>query len=438
MSHQASDIITPKALLLDERLTPLECNAWLTFRALASSDGTVVLSYDALRGYLPSAPGSKRAALETVSRAVLCLRLSTWIALVEYRRNPMTGFSMASRYAVRNQPLAFDEACMEDEDYLPLLERALGHASATIRQLAQSILDEAMRHPDQLEKLPATMRERIRRLQQHRGDDHDPDNPGGSTARDALVPEASGGVPKPVPASAAAVRTVEKEVLKEVRTYRSPPEVQGSGPYVPARFRQLPQDQQRVLTARLRDLPPEQRLAVLAEWDVRCESGGVRNAIAYLYGLIKKAVEGVFKLWAARKSTPQQTPMQAINNSPHDSPPAPSPSLSKQAAKPASREVAQRHLEQIRRMLKTPSLPIGQIVGCMATAECCQQPWETRLLLPGWDPWTRRETDGAVTARRSDGPANCSNNAVWPGIALMAAHMMMPRHTGPATTCRWG
>ena len=26
--------------------------------------------------------------------AVLCLRLSTWIALVEYRRNPMTGFSM--------------------------------------------------------------------------------------------------------------------------------------------------------------------------------------------------------------------------------------------------------------------------------------------------------------------------------------------------------
>lgn len=365
MSHQASDIITPKALLLDERLTPLERNAWLTFRALAGSDGTVVLSYDALRRYLPSAPGSKRAALETVSRAVLCLRLSTWIALVEYRRNPMTGFSMASRYVVRNQPLAFGEACLEDEDYLPLLERALGHASATIRQLAQSILDEAMRHPDRLEKLPATMQAQIRRLQ-HRGDDHDPGSPGGSTLHDTRVPEASGDIPKPVPVSAAAVRTVEKEVLKEVRTYRSPPEVQGSGPDVPARFRQLPQDQQRVLTTRLRGLPPEQRLAVLAEWDVRCESGGVHNAIAYLYGLIKKAVEGVFKLWAARKSTPQQTPMQAINNSQHGAPPAPSPSPSRQAAKPASREVAQRHLEQIRRMLKTPSLPIGQIIGCMA------------------------------------------------------------------------
>jgi len=365
MSDETSDIITPKALLFDERLTPLERNAWLTFRALASSDGTVVLSYDALRKYLPSAPGSKRAALETVSRAVLCLRLSTWIALVEYRRNPMTGFSMASRYAVRNQPLAFDDACMEDEDYLPLLERALGHASVTIRQLAQSILDEAMRHPGRLEKLPATMQARIRRLQ-HRGDDHDPGNPGGSTARDTPMPKASSDIPKPVPASATAVRTVEKEVLKEVRTYRSQSEVQGSGLDVPARFRQLPQDQQRVLTTRLRGLPPEQRLAVLAEWDARCESGGVLNAIAYLYGLIKKAVEGVFKLWAARKSTPQQIPMQAINSSQHGSPPAPSPSLSRQTAKPASREVAQRHLEQIRRMLKTPSLPIGQIIGCMA------------------------------------------------------------------------
>ena len=365
MSHQTSDIITPKALLLDERLTPLERNAWLTFCSLASSDGTVVLSYDALRGYLPSAPGSKRAALETVSRAVLCLRLSMWIALVEYRRNPMTGFSMASRYAVRTQPLAFDDACMEDEDYLPLLERALGHASATIRQLAQSILDEAMRHPDRLEKLPVTMQGRIRRLQ-HRGDDHGPGSPGGSTARDALVPEASGGIPKPVPASAAAVRTVEKEVLKEVRTHRSPPEVQVSSSDVPARFRQLPQDQQRILAARLRDLPPEQRQAVLAEWDARCESGGVHNAIAYLYGLIKKAVEGVFKLWAARKPASQQTPVRAISNSQHDAPPAPSPSSSSQGAKPASREVAQRHLDQIRRMLKTPSLPIGQIIGSMA------------------------------------------------------------------------
>ncbi|WP_043696856.1 STY4528 family pathogenicity island replication protein [Luteibacter sp. 9133] len=357
MSHQTSDIITPKALLLDERLTPLERNAWLTFRALASSDGTVVLSYDALRKYLPSAPGSKRAALETVSRAVLCLRLSTWIALVEYRRNPMTGFSMASRYAVRNQPLAFDETCLEDEDYLPLLGRALGHASATIRQLAQSILDEAMRDPNRLDKLPAAMRERIKCLCNH-GDDHDSGGPGSS-----LAPETGAHIPKPVPASAATISTVEKELLKEVHTYRPRSEVQMSGPDMPRRFRQLPQDQQRNLMARLRGLSLEQRRAVLAEWDVRCESGGVHNAIAYLYGLIKKAVDGIFKLWAARKSVPQQTPEPAVSSSPPDAPSAVLyPSPSSQAAKPASREVAQRHLEQIQRMLKLPPQPIGQII----------------------------------------------------------------------------
>jgi len=368
MSHQTSDIITPKALLLDERLTPLERNAWLTFRALAGSDGTVVLSYDALREYLPSAPGSKRAALETVSRAVLCLRLSTWIALVEYRRNPMTGFSMASRYAVRNQPLAFDEACLEDEDYLPLLERALGHASATIRQLAQSILDKAMRHPDRLEKLPAAMQERIRHLQ-HCDDDHDPGDPGGPTPPDSRVPEACSDIPKPVPSSTTAVRTVQKEVLKEVRTYQSPTEVQASGADVPIRFRQLPQDQQQILTARLRGLPAEQRLAVLNEWDVRCESGGVHNAIAYLYGLIKKAVEGVFKLWAARKQAPQQsTPARVISNSPHGSPAAPSPSPSSPPASSGISEVGRWHLQQLRQKLNLPPRPIGQVITSMAAS----------------------------------------------------------------------
>lgn len=136
-------------------------------------------------------------------------------------------------------------------------------ASATIRQLVQSILDEAMRHPDRLGKLPATMQERIRRLQ-HRGDDRDPGSPSGSTLRDTRVPEARGDIPKPAPASAATVRTVEKEVLKEVHTYRPQPEVQVSGPDVPRRFRQPPQDQQRNLMARLRGLSLEQRRAMLA------------------------------------------------------------------------------------------------------------------------------------------------------------------------------
>lgn len=366
MSHQPSDIITPKALLLDERLTPLERNAWLTFRALASSDGTVVLSYDALRKYLPSAPGSKQAALETVSRAVLCLRLSTWIALVEYRRNPMTGFSMASRYAVRNQPLTFVEACLEDDDYLPLLERALSHNSATIRQLARSILDEALRQPDALERLPAAARERIKQLLGN-GDDHDPGGPSGPTPPNGRSPitnrsvEAGDGIPKSAPASTATVRTVEKEV----HTYPSQSEVQVSGSALPIRFRQLPQDQQQILMARLRGLVLEQRQAVLAEWDARCASGGVHNAIAYLYGLIKKAVNGMFKLWAARKPAPQQGAAKAASGL-QVLPPAVSALSDVPAVKLASREVVEQSLAQIRQILQTPAKSVGQIIEGMA------------------------------------------------------------------------
>lgn len=71
----------------------------------------------------------------------------------------------------------------------------------------------------------------------------------------------------------------------------------------------------------------------------------------------------MFKLWVARKSVPQQTPEPVVSSSLPDALPAAlPPSPSSQAEKPASREVAQRHLEQIRRMLKLPPQPIGQII----------------------------------------------------------------------------
>lgn len=367
MSHQPSDVTTPKALLLDKRLTPLDRNAWLAFRAFANDDGTVVLNYDTLRDYLNNSPGSMRAAQETVSRAVLCLRLSTWIAVIEYRRNPRTGFSMASRYAIRNQPLSFFEACLDDGDYLSLLERGLGHASATIRQMARDILSEVMRSPDQLESLPVQMRDRIKQLLH--GDDHDPGGPG-STPCDASIhshvkSDANFDIPKSAQASTSTVRAVKEEVLKEVHTYLPQPENRASGLDVPRRFQQLAQDEQQTLMARLRGLPLAQRQAVLAEWDARCASGYVRDVIAYLYGMIKKAVNGAFKLWAARKPASTQAMGQtAVSGSPvalaaPSSPPRPDD------AKPASREVAQRSLEQIRRMLKTSTQSVGQVIDEM-------------------------------------------------------------------------
>jgi hypothetical protein len=126
------EVIVPQALIQDERLTPLERNAWIAFRLLADADGSVIVSYEALRPFLSSGPGSQRAAQETVARAVLGLRLCSWIELVQYLRNPLTGLSLPSRYAVRSEPRSFIEACLADGEYPLLLERALRHSNVTV------------------------------------------------------------------------------------------------------------------------------------------------------------------------------------------------------------------------------------------------------------------------------------------------------------------
>jgi hypothetical protein len=105
----------------------MERNAWMVFRSLADSNGVATVSYESLRTALLCAPGSQKAALATVSRAVLCLRLAAWIVQTGYRRNPRTGFSLGGSYTVRSEPLYFVEACLDNEDYLPLLERGLEH-----------------------------------------------------------------------------------------------------------------------------------------------------------------------------------------------------------------------------------------------------------------------------------------------------------------------
>jgi hypothetical protein len=366
-------IFVPQALLLDERLTPLERNAWLAFRSLAGDDAGTVISYQSLRGFLPSAPGSQKAALETVARAVLCLRLSNWIALVEYRRNPLTGFSMASRYLVRNEPLAFDEACRIDDDYLPLLERALSHASTTVRQLARSILDGALRHPGALARLPMPMQERIGALQQKYRDDgpDDSDGPPGSsgTLPSTCARSTEADAPKHTPALAATVRSVEDLVSRKIHTYRTDVPPQSEAPALtqdaPARFHRLPPDQQRYLTTRLEALRLEQRQAVLDEWNVRCGAGYVRNATAYLYGLIRKAIEGTFRLWAARKLAPGPTSTKTADEAPRSPQNSPRPQPTLPADRPASREVARKHLEHIRNTLKMPRL-VSQVIDELA------------------------------------------------------------------------
>ncbi|MDR0674184.1 MAG: hypothetical protein LBF93_11165 [Zoogloeaceae bacterium] len=350
---QPVGLFVPRALLLDTRLKPMERNAWMVFRSLADGHGVATVSHESLRTALLCAPGSHKAAPATVSRAVLCLRLSVWIEQIGYRRNPHTGFSLGGSYTVRTEPLSFVAACLGNGDYLPLLERGLKHVHVSVRQLARSILDQAMRHPDELAQLPSALQKEVKRLHQQAHSSEDgsggSSSQGGPDLSDPHISSPAPTFPKPTSGTSEAVRTVQNKVCKEVPTCHSPQVEPGQDAL--ARFRRLDADQQDCLSGRLQALPLEQRRDVLAEWNVRCAAGAVRDAAAYLFGLIRKALAGTFHLWAARKNTGQEQPVAEVRETPR--PPSTSGTPATEAVyQPVSREVASVYLQRMKAMLQ--------------------------------------------------------------------------------------
>ena len=66
-------------MLLDERLTPLERNAWMLLRARVGEDGTSALpNYEPMRPFLACKAGNQRAAYESASRTVCVTR---WVGV---------------------------------------------------------------------------------------------------------------------------------------------------------------------------------------------------------------------------------------------------------------------------------------------------------------------------------------------------------------------
>lgn len=69
-----NNVSVPLALLLDERLTPLERNAWMVFRARVGENGTSALpNYEQMRPFLACKANNQKAAYETAARTVCVL-----------------------------------------------------------------------------------------------------------------------------------------------------------------------------------------------------------------------------------------------------------------------------------------------------------------------------------------------------------------------------
>ncbi len=362
----------PRALLLDPRLTPLERNAWIVLRVRPSVEGASALpSYEELRPLLACMPHAKKASFETVARAITVLRLTGWITL-NHRRDPLTGRIQANTYGVHQAPASFVARCAADAGYPRLLEQSFSHASGAIRQVAQDVLREIAADPKQAALLPRYLRQRMPPETVAPDIQNDPlpttDDP--APPLPEVPPDTAPGQ-KPALRAIRHVRT-ENSLNQEKRTYRVPPHGNDSSPpsdlRLPQRFTALMPDQRQDALAQLRQVPPTQRQAVLDEWAARCQREEVRRPSAYLFGLIRRALSGVFRPCVAQQATLQQTtpqqptPQQSSTAAPTEPVPV---STAPTRPAPATRglsEVGRVHLAKLHELLRMPE-PADPLLG---------------------------------------------------------------------------
>lgn len=317
-SGQSHEVV-PRRLLLDNRLTPLERNAWQVFRLMLQGQGVVTPRYEDLQPYLSSVPYGASASRETIARVLTMLRLTRWLSLVSRGRDQFSGRLQGSLYVLHDEPLTPAEAMELDQDYLELVGHALSHATKAVRIVAKHIVEEICQDTDiDLGRLPTRFDSWSEHWTQQGLDQvtdealHDPELRGDHRVRNRLGPR-SDSEPGLSTNVSGAVRNSNANctVLKESTgtVPRATPAVDNL--HWPAPLQLSPSERQAVAAA-LNRLKPADRQAVLNEAGARCAAGSVRKPAAYLMGLIQRALKGDFRPWAGQaESLPFAEPSPA-------------------------------------------------------------------------------------------------------------------------------
>ena len=332
---------TPTALLVDPRLTPLERNGWQVLRMLSGPDGISSLtSLSQLRRYLTTTPLGQRAGYETARRVLKVLRLTGWITLVGVQRDPMTGKVMSERYRVHERALAFDQACTADQTLARLLQACLyetGHPIQRIAQHLSQVFEQGQRSDD--------------------AETNGAPSPGdfGSSSSEAVhmgsgightgLPQTNEVHDEPI----GQYSTYSSKTYK-VRTLSSEGESTRGSASLPSCLAGVDDGQLQELLTALDELALEQRQQVLAELEARHRSGGVRNVVAYAFGLIRRVQSGGFRPYALRERSAMQTVANRDPGMDH----RPRPAHRVARAKRSTPEVAENHIATLRKMLNMP------------------------------------------------------------------------------------
>jgi len=382
----------PRRLLLDDRLTPLERNAWQVFRLLVNEDGiTAFPTYDQLRPYLGMHPG-KSASRETVAKALTVLRLTRWLSLGRRVRNDLSGQVQGNVYLLHDEPVTPAEALEFDRDYMQLLGQSMEHPNRAIREVAEITWREFAGDHDVGRRLPSRMEAIEDRLNSQQW---------ALESNLAALPAPEFGIrTQPVVAQSAlsseselSVKPAEQRVLplsseselsqksqssalvrnpNSYSTYtnthqsvcKSSVPTDASGQDTTARWlialENLPAEQKVKAHAAMQRVPTELKAAVIEQWLHRCASGGVRNPLGYLLSCVQRAIQGDFNAdWRPEPSSlPTTKPPAAAPHNASAAPPQIQPNVpaerTAETVKTAKEQLsAMQHLLNPRRLGET-------------------------------------------------------------------------------------
>lgn len=303
ISHQ----IVPRQLLLDNRLTPLERNAWQVLRML-TANGLATPRYEDLQPFLASTPCGGIASRETIARVMTMLRLTRWLTLVRRSRDRVDGRFNGNVYVLHEEPLSHRESLELDSGYLELMGNSLTHSTKAIRLVAKAMVHELLADDTlELPELPSrlvTWAERLihsEELQKsERGEIYRVRNfSSPSTKSEPGLKAAPHHAVRNPNADSTVLGIKESTVLRgraREEPLRWPPNLQ------------LTPSERRACDQALSKLAIQERQAVLDEAHARCAAGTVRKPAAYLLGLVQRALTGEFKPWASTPSSSNAAP----------------------------------------------------------------------------------------------------------------------------------
>lgn len=352
----------PRSLLLDDRLSPLERNAWQVFRLLINADGiTAFPTYEQLRPYLGSVPG-KFASRETVAKALTVLRLTRWLSLGRRVRDSVSGRMQGNVYILHDEPVGCVEAMELDRDYMLLVGHSLEHANKAVRTVADLAFKEFAADPNQSTGVLPTRLDVIEGRWRSQGwqdasnavdrvenqpefgirtqQESEPSALSSDSELSKISEKAN--FDRPSSESELSLKSASYGTVRIPNSYSTytntntyvckssvPREDQGASVDVPSGFERFTQDQHVKAITALQSVEPSLREPLLTQWRHRCDSGSVKNPFGYLLSCMQKALSGEFNAqWQAPKASvqnPQGQPKPRSNPPVQPTEPTPPP-----------------------------------------------------------------------------------------------------------------